>query len=217
MKAVIFIFISLLLFQACSSPQPNNRWQYQATSSLHAYTKHYLEGNTLRAKADLAHAREEASKSVQLHTLIDIELSVCATNISVLEADPCDKAFDLLALDPDPTQKAYLDLLSNQLSSSQVKDLPQQYQDFATFLLANNIDEINDKIQYIEPISSRVLASALIKDQLTNKNIQELTDTLSYYGYKTALLAWLKFQIQKEDDLEKKEKLMAKLKVLISH
>lgn len=215
MKRILFIFI--FLFQACSSPQPNNNWQYQATSSLNAYNKHYLEGNTLRAKVDLSRARKLASRSAQLHTLVNIELSVCAMDIGSLKPNMCKNAADLLLLEPDPSQNAYLALLNYQLSSTQVKELPPQYQAFASALLEDDIKELNEQIAKIEPASSRLLASALIKDRLDDKNIQTLIDTLSYHGYKTPLLAWLSFQIQKEKDLQKKAKLKAKLEVLISH
>ena len=214
MKSVLFF---IFLFQACSSPQPNNNWQYQATSSLEAYTKHYLEGNSIRAKVDLSRARRLATQSSQLHTLVNIELSVCAINIGTLKPSECKNVSDLLVIEPNPSQKAYLALLNSQLSSTQVNELPRQYQAFASTLLESDIERINEKTARIEPVTSRLIASALIKDQLDDKNIQELIDTLSYHGYKTPLLAWLKFQMQKEKDSEKKAKMKAKLEILTSH
>jgi len=217
MKILLLFIISLFFLQGCSSAQPKNQWQYQAASSLKAYTKHYLEGNELRAKADLTHAREEASRSARLYTLIDIELTVCAIHIGVLSPKPCQKASKLLTLESDPSQKAYLDLLNKQLSSTQIKDLPGQYREFATSLLANDINASNDDIRDIEPLTSRLVASALIKERLSAENIQSLINELSYHGYKRALLAWLKLQIEKEKDPQTKAKLIAKLKVLISY
>lgn len=216
MKSLPIIVIFLFLFQACSSPQPDNNWQYQATSFSNAYTKHYLEGNTLRAKVDISRARELSSRSAQLHTLINIELNVCALDIGSLQANKCKNAADLLLLEPDPSQKAYLALLNTQLSSTQVKELPPQYQAFASALLKNDIEELNEQTAKVEPVSSRLIASALIKEKLDEKKIQGLIDTLSYHGYKTPLIAWLKFQIQKEKDSQRKAKLKAKLEVLIS-
>ncbi len=217
MKTFVLFFITLLFLQSCSYVQPKNQWQYQTTSSLKAYIEHYLEGNTLRARSDLKNAREEASRSAALHTLIDVELSVCATDISILKPNPCPKASKLLKLDPDTNQKAYFDLLNNQLSPVQIDNLPSRYQNFAASLLAGDIETINNTIHTIEPITSRLLASALIKDKLSNKNIQNLIDTLSYHGYKQAILAWLTLQIDKEEDPKKQENLIEKRKVLISH
>ncbi len=217
MKTPILSVLALIILSGCSSAQPKNRWQYQATSSLNAYTQHFLEGNILRAKSDLAHARKEASKSARLHTLIDIELSVCAMHTSVLEPDACEKASELLALEPEPSRQAYLDLLNNKLSPLQIQDLPQQYQEFATALLSKDTTALNDDIKTMQPLSSRLLASALIKEQLNQENLQDLIDKLSYYGYKRALLAWMKLQVEKEEDVQRKEKLVQKLKILISH
>ncbi len=217
MKSILYIFVLTLLFQACSSPQPKNSWQYQATSSLDAYTKHYLEGNTLRAKVDLSRAKKLSSHSANLQTLINIELSVCAMHIATLNPSKCKNAADLLVLQPDPSQQAYLALLDSKLISTQVNELPSQYHAFAFALLENDIVELNKQTAKIESVTSKLIASALIKDQLTDKNIQGLIDTLSYHGYKAPLLAWLKFQIQKEQDSEKKAKVKAKLDVLISH
>ena len=217
MKSLVSVFIFIFLFQACSSPQPNNNWQYQATSSLDAYTKHYLEGNAIRAKVDLSRARKQAKQSAQLHTLVNIELSVCAMYIGSLKPNECKNASDLLLIEPDPSQKAYLALLNSQLSSTQVNELPPQYQAFASTLLESDIQGVNEQTTKIKSLTSRLIASALIKDQLDDKNIQELIDTLSYHGYKTPLLAWLKFQIKKEKDKEKKAKMKAKLEILTSH
>lgn len=217
MKTFILSLLTLMTFLGCSTTQPKNRWQYQATSSLNAYTQHYLEGNELRAKTDLARARHEASKSARLHTLIDIELSACAMHISVLEADSCEKASELLALEPEPSQLAYLNLLNKKLSPVQIQDLPQQYRDFASALLNKDTLAFNNDVKNMQPLSSRLLASALIKEHLSEENLRGLIEELSYHGYKRALLAWLKLQIEKEDDPKRKENLMSKLKVLISY
>ncbi len=217
MKNILSIVACAFLFQACSSTQPKNNWQYQASSFLNDYTKHYLQGDVLRAKVYLSHARQKATKSANLHTLIDIELSACATRLSALEENSCKNAADLLILDPDPFQQAYLDLLRSELSASQIKDLPDQYQDFASALLEDDVKKLNEEAASISPLSSKLLASALIKDRLDDKNIQGLIETLSFHGYKTPLLAWLRLQMQNEKEHEKKARMKEKLEVLISH
>ncbi len=217
MKRLLSIVILSFVFQACSSPQPKNSWQYNASSALKAYTQHYLQGNTVRAKADLSRARKQATRSADLHTLINIELSVCAMYIATLKPPVCKNAADLLVIEPDPTQKAYLDLLTSKISLTQIRDLPTQYQAFSSALVKADIDELNERIANITPLSSRLIASALIKGHLDETNIQSLIDTLSYHGYKTPMLSWLRFQLEKEQDPEKKAKMKAKLEVLISH
>ena len=211
------MFILVLLLQACSSPQPKNSWQYQATTSLNNYTKHFLEGNTLRAKADLSHARKKASHSANLGTLIDIELTACAMQLSVLKSYPCQNASDLLVLEPSSPKQAYLDLMQGKLTTQQIEHLPSQYQDFALAYVENDISALNKTVSKIKPLTSRILASALIKDKIDAENVAQLIDTLSYYGYKAPLLSWMKHQMNHEEDKQKKMKIKAKIEVLNSH
>ncbi len=179
--------------------------------------KHFLEGDIARANTKLLHAREEASKSADLLMLINIELSVCANDISVLKSSSCEKASELLSLDTDPMQVAYLSLLRKQVSTEVIQDLPSQYKEFAFALMHSDDQEINAIVSTIKPFSSRLLASALIKEKLTSPNRKKLIEEISYHGYKTALVAWLELDIKNENDSNEKKRLEKKLKILISH
>lgn len=217
MKIYFHVIVAVFFLQSCSSTTPINNWQFQAASSLNSYTKYFLEGDMARAKTKLHHAREEASKSINLFTLINIELSVCANEISVLKSTSCQKASELLLLDTEPMQLAYLSLLRRQVSAGMIQDLPSQYKDFALALLHKDNKKLNSIVSHIQPLSSRLLASALIKERLTASNRKVLIEEISYNGYKTALLAWLEFDIRKEDNVNNKQRLEKKLKILISH
>lgn len=209
----LFIFIS-----GCSpTPVPKNKWQYDAVSSLNKFQMHFLQNQRDRAKADLSHARDFASQSAHLQTRINIELTACAMQLSVLQSSQCEGASLLLALEPSPSQLAYLHLLTSTLSEDEIDLLPNKYQDFAESLLSKDTDDINSALENIKPVSSRLIASALSIDIINDENIHSLINELSYHGYKNPLVVWLSVQMQKESDPKEKAKLKAKIAVLTSN
>ena len=213
-RTLILIFIFIL--SGCSRPPAVNKWQYDAASAMQAYEKHFLQRHLLRAKSDLSRARSSASQSADLHTRIDIELSTCALNLSVLKEDSCENALALLQIEPNGFQSAYLHLLRSEIIAEEIAYLPAQYRSFAAAMIEKNISAINTQIEQIRPLSSRIIASALAQEYLSDENIQELITELSYHGYKNPLLAWLKVQMDKETDPQKKARLQAKIALLTS-
>ena len=216
MQKKILFLIFIFLFAGCSHPPAVNRWQYDAATSLRAYQEHFLQNHLLRAKSDLSRARSFASQSADLHTRIDIELSVCAMQLSVLNPTSCENAPVCLQIDPDPSQFAYLHLLQSLLQDKEIKYFPERYRAFALAMIEADPAKINTRLASIRPLSSRLVASALAQDDLDDENIQELITELSYHGYKNPLLAWLNVQVQKETDPQKKVRLKAKISVLTS-
>jgi hypothetical protein len=216
MQHKILLLIVIFLLSGCSHPPAVNKWQYDAVASLQAYQKHFLQKHLLRAKSDLARARSFASQSADLHTRIDVELTVCAMHLSVLDSTSCENASVLLQIDPDPSQLAYLHLLRSEVKPDEITFLPAQYKIFATAIAEEDTFAINEEISQIQPLSSRLLASALAQEHLSDGNIQGLITELSYHGYKNPLLAWLTLQMQKETDPQKKVRLRAKISVLTS-
>ena len=216
MQQNILFLIFIFIFAGCSQPPAVNKWQYDAVSSLQAYQEHFLKNRLLRAKSDLSRARSFASQSADLHTRIDIELTVCAMQLSVLNPTSCENASVLLQIDPEPSQLAYLSLLRSDLKEEEIKQLPEQYQAFGTAMIEANPAKINTRLEQIKPLSSRLIASALVQSHLSNKNLESLIAELSYHGYKNPLIAWLTVHMQKETDPEKKVRLKAKISVLTS-
>jgi len=216
-KAIISLMVSILFIQACSSPQPPNKWQHDAVAMSQNYQKHFLQNRLLRARLELNHARRLASQSAKFHTLIDIELTSCAMQLGSLEKSACEKATELLLLEPDPFQYAYLKLLTSQISEDKITFLPRQYQDFARALINADQSRINQTLLSIRPLSSRLIASALAIEDIDDKNISELIDKLSFHGYKKPLLAWLNIQMKKEKETQEKARLRAKIDVLTSN
>lgn len=210
--------LSLIFYiTACSNPQPENKWQYDAVLMSEKHKKHFLQDNLIAARLDLNHARKFASRSAELRTLIDIELQACAMKIASLEVDQCERAAELLSLQSNDSQNAYLNLLLSKISTETIEYLPTQYQSFAEVFIGGDKILINKSLAKIRPLTSRLIASSLYKESIDDINIQELIDELSYRGYKRPLLAWLNQQMQREEDSQERERLRAKIQVLTSH
>jgi len=207
------IFLILIL-SACSTSQPENKWQHEAATMCKNYQLHFLQDKTVRASLDLSHARELATRSANFKPLIDIELTACAMEVSALNPSQCERASKLLVLESNQEQQAYLHLLSSQLQEDEIKYLPQQYRDFAQFLLTDDHHAINQEVSTMQPLSSKLVASALSKDILNDDTIETLIQDLSFKGYKKPLVSWLRLQMQKEEDEEEKSRLKAKIDVL---
>lgn len=213
-RTLILFFI--FLFFGCSHPPAVNKWQYDAASSLQAYQEHFLQNHLLRAKSDLSRARSFASQSADLHTRIDIELTVCAMQLSLLNPTSCENASVLLQIDPDPSQLAYLSLLQSKLKEDEIIELPEQYKAFGAAMIEADPVKINTRLASIRPLSSRLVASALALPYLSVGNLDSLITELSYHGYKNPLIAWLTVRMQNETDPKKKIRLKAKISVLTS-
>jgi hypothetical protein len=208
----ILLFTLVFLLSSCSGPKPVNAWKYEATASLNDYSKHYFHNHLLRAKVDLAHARESALHSANLSTLIDIELTVCALKIASLEKDTCEKAYELLLLEPKQTQSAYLHFFTQTLTKDEIDLLPSAYQDFAQALLEKR--DFHPALSSIKSTRSRALASALVINDLQYEEVKYLVNRLSYHGYKKPLLAWLKILKKLEDKPKQKKIIEEKIKIL---
>lgn len=216
MQTKLLLLFLLIFISACSTAEPKNKWQYDAVSSLTKFQTYFLQNHLIRAKSNLSHAREFASQSVHLHTLINIELSVCALQVGTFRSTNCEAATQLLSVEPDPSQLAYLHFLNLSLRKGELELLPKQYQDFAQSFLEQDAEKINDELDSIRPLSSRLIASALAKDLINDENIEELINELSYRGYKNPILVWLNVQMQRESDPLNKAKIKAKIAVLTS-
>ena len=122
-----------------------------------------------------------------------------------------------MRIEPNPSQNAYLSLLTSKITKEQTETLPTQYQNFAEAFIEGDKTQINKSLADIKPLTSRLISSALARESIDDINIQELIDGLSYHGYKRALLAWLSQQMQREDDPKEKARLKAKIHILTSN
>jgi len=203
-----------VILSACSSSQPENRWQHDAANSCKNYQRYFLQDKDSRASLALEQARRFAKNSANLQPLIDIELSACAMELSSLNPSVCENASKLLLLEPNAKQSAYLHLLTHKFTKDEIQFLPRHYQDFALVLLQKEPKKINTALLSLEPFSSKLVASALAIEYINDNNIQVLINKLSFKGYKKPLISWMKVQMQREENEKKRALLKAKIEVL---
>ena len=211
----IFLTFSLLFFSACSVKTPDNQWQYKSAAAFNSYTTNFLSAQDVLANNDLKRATDHAKTSATLIQLAKIHLGVCALDISVGNSNTCAKYKELLPIVKDKQLDAYYSLLTNSLSTQDIKNLPVQYQSFAKHI--NDKKKAIQSIQNINKATSRFLSYALIKNELSSQTQEKIIQEASFYGYKKIALFWLQELLQNTQTQEEKQKILKKISIMNSN
>ena len=210
--SIITIFI-LIFFQACSLKTPKNQWEYNSSSAFSSYVNNFLTSEFDLANDDLNKAVKYAKQSANLNQLGGIYLGSCALNISVGIKDECKEYNQIKELLNSEELSAYYSMLQNKIDKKQIEFLPKQYQSFQLNKLSN-IDNIFTSIKSIEEVSSQFIAASLVIEHLKKSEIKYLLDKASSYGYKSLVLFYLKNLYNIEEDIEQKQLILKKIKIL---
>ncbi len=206
---LVFIFIG-----GCSFKAPVNEWQHKSTTAFNLYSKNFLSDNTLLAKNDLHRSVEHAKKSANLTQLAKIYLGECALNISAGVDDSCSKYKDIADLVDSKELTAYYNFILLDFNQTQVKYLPENYQNFATFLLRKDFKSANEELLNMQRTSSSLLSAALVKEHLSNDSRSKIIKLASLHGYKKVVLFWLEESRKYTKNIEILKKLNKKISVL---
>jgi len=212
----IFLLAMLLLLGGCSSKTPPNMWQYKTHNSYKSFEKYYLEYKLDLAAISLKRAREYASQSADLSTLAQIELSVCALKVALLEPYSCQRYEKLESLIDSDALTAYDHFLKNTLSEDELSDLPEQYKDFAQARLHNDKEQMLKEVPKITPLTSKMITASLIQEELPPKLREAILQEISFHGYTYGTITWLTFEIEHTEGEAKKRELQQKLEVIYS-
>ncbi|QSZ41518.1 hypothetical protein GJV85_05160 [Sulfurimonas aquatica] len=212
-KVASLIFI-ITLFSACSFKKPKNEWQHSSTNSFSVYSENFLKDNNLIAQNSLKRSISYAKKSADLETLSKIYLGECALKISVGLEDKCQKYLNIKSLVKSVELDAYYNFLSLNVKEEEIRLLPEQYKEFAEYVVKNDFNKASEAILEIEKISSKLIAAALIKDKLTNVVREKVLYEASFYGYKKAVLFWLEELKRYTTDTDEILKIEKKLNIL---
>ena len=191
-------------------------WQYKTHNSYKSFENYFLAYKLDLAALELTRAREYASQSADFTTLAQVELSSCALKVALLETYTC-KRFDTVeALANSNKLTAYKHFLQNTLNEKELSYLPDQYKDFAQSRLEHNTKQMQKEVAQITPLTSKMIAASLIKDELSPSLRKEILDEISFHGYTYGTIAWLTFEIKHTEDKTEKRKLQEKLKIIYS-
>lgn len=215
----ILIIIAVLSFSSCSLPDFKthpNAWQHRSASAFNSYTKNFLRTNDALANSDLKRSIAHAKNSADLTSLARIYLGECALHVSVGVEDDCKKYDDISNLVDSKELDAYKNFIMKNLRTEQINLLPKHYQDFALHVYSSNFKEANKNILQIKIITSKLLSATLMKENLEEKVIKQLIKDTSFYGYKKAVIFWLKELKNRTKNKLDMEKIDKKISILDS-
>jgi len=204
MKNIFIYAIIITIFSACSFKTPQDEWKVKSINAFNSYTNNFLKAHENLAKNDLKRAVKHAKSSADLDTLGRIYLSECALNNSVGISDNCHKYVNLQDLLNNKNYDAYKDFILNNFSKDQIKLLPSNYKKFAHNILNNDFKKANKDVRDMKSITSKLLAASILKKYIDIKTINEIIKNTSFYGYKKAVIYWLKeLKSKSVSDIEK--------------
>ena len=183
--------LAVLIFTGCSFGIPANNWQYDSTNAFDAYTKDFLSGKDIIARNDLLRAVKHAKSSADLTQLAKVYLGECALNISVGIKDRCTKYKNIKDVAGSKELDAYYSFLLSDIQQKDIEYLPKRYVDFASHVNKKEFQEANDEVLEMDKITSVLLSSALLKENIDVKTVEKAISAASFYGYKKAVVFWL--------------------------
>lgn len=216
MKLAIIILFLFISFQGCSFKSAQNQWEFNSSSSFNSYTKYFLIDEQELAKSDLEKAIKYAKQSANLEQLARIYLGACALNISVGEDSKCKNYLEIEDLVSSKELNAYYLMLVGNEEKYEIEYLPKQYQSFIKYKSLQKYDLAFESIKSMEQTSSEFIAASLIKKHLNKSQIKYLINKASFYGYKKIVLFWLNHNYLLENNLQEKERIAKKIKILLN-
>lgn len=167
---------------ACGSTPPPPDWQMASRISLDRAAQAWLQGSDRVADAELQRVRRELRSTGQPALLARAELHHCAVRVAALQPGAC-PAFEALAPDAEPAERAYARYLLGQATEADRALLPPaQRQPLADIA---------------DPLSRLVAAGVRMQTgQITPAEVALAVDTASAQGWRRPLLAWLGVQRQ---------------------
>ncbi len=189
MKTIYLAALSTVFLAACGSNPPSPAWKGNAGSALASFSDAYLRGESGIAATEFARARAEMASTGRPDLVAHAELVRCATRVASMEFDGC-PAFDALAQDATPAERAYAAYLAGRWEGLDAALLPEQHR--AVLATARASDGKSVLAPIADPLSRLVAAGALMRQaRIAPVDIAVATDTASEQGWRRPLLTWL--------------------------
>jgi hypothetical protein len=210
----VYIIFTILVFSGCSFKTPPNHWQYKSINAFDAYTKDFLSNDDTMAKNDIKRAIAHAKQGADMTQLARIYLGKCALNISVGIEDSCKEYKNIQELVNSKELDTYYLFLHSKLKTQDTKLLPKRYQSFAKHINAKEFTEANEDAREMQKPTSLLLTSALLKKHIDKQTIDKAISTSSFYGYKKAVIFYLKKKREILTDIKAKTMIDRKISII---
>jgi hypothetical protein len=185
------------LLAACANAPPPPDWKLNAQGALERAQDAYLAGNSAIEAVEFARARAEITRTGRADLLARAELVRCATRVASLVLEPC-AAYDALAQDAAPPERAYARYLAGQASAADVALLPPQHRAPAQPGAGGAAVAALD-----DPLARLVAAGVLMRrGQADPLTITTAIDAASSQGWRRPLLAWLGVQAYRAEQAD---------------
>ncbi|QOP40276.1 hypothetical protein [Sulfurimonas marina] len=209
-----FLIVSLLLFTSCSMEPAPNSWEYKSSAYFESYKKNFLYDKEILAESDLQSARSFAKRGGDVTQLASIELGKCALNIAVGIEDKCAEYQEMEELVTCPRIKNYNKMLQKEWDDIDLSMVPSKYKDFVEAMKKGDLSGADTTVQKIDDPVSKLLALALLGDEVSKETLNGSIEIMSFYGYKKGIVSLLKKLRDKIEDPQAKRLLIKKLELL---
>ena len=186
-----------LLLAACADRPPTPDWQLNAKSGSERALAAYFDGNARVEAQEYEGMRSAIARTGRRALLARAELVRCAGRIASLVLEPC-SAFDALAADAGPAERAYAAFLAGRATPQDAPLLPEAQRAVAAATTAEAGLAALERMT--DPLSKLVGAAVLLQTAHTSPALTALAvDTASAQGWRRPLLAWLQLQLRQTE------------------
>lgn len=187
-----------LLVGACANNPPTPEWRLNAKSGLDRALAAWLAGDTRVEAQEFEIVRSEIARTGRPALLARAELVRCASRVASLVIEPC-AAFQALAQDAEPPERAYAAFLAGQAVPQDVPLLPEQQRALAA-AGATPASDLAALERMTDPLSRLVGAAVSLQRGRASPGVVGLAvDTASAQGWRRPLLAWLHVQLRRAE------------------
>lgn len=185
-----------LLLGACADHPPPPDWQLNAKSGSERALAAYFDGNARVEAQEYEGVRSAIARTGRPALLARAELVRCAGRVASLVLEPC--AFDALAADAGPAERAYAAFLAGRATPQDAPLLPEAQRAVAAATTAEAGLAALERMT--DPLSKLVGAAVLLQTAHTSPALTALAvDTASAQGWRRPLLAWLQLQLRQTE------------------
>jgi hypothetical protein len=182
----MLVMLAALALASCAGTPPPG-WALDAQSAMQATLAAALDGDDRLEAAEFARAKTQIGRTGRTDLLARAELMRCAAHTARLDLGPCE-GFEARRVDAAPTDRAYADHLTDQLSEADAALLPAHHR-----ALRQRGEAALPGIE--DPLGRLVGAAVLMRSGRAGPaTVQVAVDTASAQGWRRALLAWLGVQ-----------------------